>query len=75
MPDEEIQAKQGAAEAGASPLVERAVVWTFRSWRSVATTLAMGFALLITWGVINGGHGLRIWQQKCAEDRQLQKQI
>jgi cell division protein FtsB len=35
----------------------------------------MGFALLITWGVINGGHGLRIWQQKRAEDRQLQRQI
>ena len=32
-------------------------------------------ALLVTWHVIYGNHGLSIWQQKRAEDRALQQEI
>jgi len=31
--------------------------------------------LLMTWHVINGDHGVSVWQQKRAEDRQLQIEI
>ncbi len=37
--------------------------------------MAVGLALLLTWHVINGKHGLSVWQQKRAEDRQLQMEI
>lgn len=64
-------------EAGKSGelLPERTVAWTLKVWRPVATALAVGFALMIAWGVVNGEHGLRVWLAKRAEDRQLQKQI
>jgi cell division protein FtsB len=32
-------------------------------------------ALLLTWHVIHGQHGLSVWQQKRAEDRALQQEI
>jgi cell division protein FtsB len=35
----------------------------------------VGLALLLTWHVINGKHGLSVWQQNRAEDRQLQMEI
>jgi len=35
----------------------------------------VGLALLLTWHVINGKHGLQVWQQKRAEDKQLQQEI
>lgn len=35
----------------------------------------MGLALLLTWHVVNGKHGLSVWQQKRVEDRQLRKEI
>ena len=37
--------------------------------------VAVGLAALLMWHVINGKHGLSVWQQKRAEDRQLQKEI
>jgi cell division protein FtsB len=46
-----------------------------RAWRPAGTVVAVGLALLLTWHVINGKHGLSVWQQKRAEDRQLQKEI
>jgi cell division protein FtsB len=53
----------------------RAVEWTQRAWRPAGTVVAVGLALLLTWHVINGKHGLSVWQQKRAEDRQLQMEI
>jgi cell division protein FtsB len=37
--------------------------------------VAVALALLLGWHVVNGKNGLTVWQQKRAEDRQLQKEI
>jgi cell division protein FtsB len=37
--------------------------------------VAVLLALLLTWHVINGRHGLSVWLQKRAEDRRLQQEI
>jgi cell division protein FtsB len=46
-----------------------------RIWRPAGTVLAVGLALLLTWHVINGKHGLSVWQQKRVEDKELRKEI
>jgi cell division protein FtsB len=75
MADEFVQAGKRAAVAVAAPLRERAVNWMLRMWRPVGTVVAVGLALLLTWHVINGKHGLQVWHQKRAEDLQLRKEI
>ena len=81
MPDEKMQAEKSAAEGGAGsgsgpgPARKRALAWMLRVWRPAGTVVAVGLALLLTWHVINGKHGLQVWQQKRAEDRQLQREI
>jgi cell division protein FtsB len=57
------------------PLRERMIAWAQRGWRPAGTAIAVGLALLLTWHVVNGEHGLSVWQQKRAEDRALQKEI
>ncbi len=37
--------------------------------------MTVALAGLLMWHVINGKHGLQVWQQKRAEDHQLQKEI
>jgi cell division protein FtsB len=37
--------------------------------------IAVALALLVTWHVIYGRHGVSVWQQKRAEDRALQQEI
>lgn len=54
---------------------ERAVEWFLRVWRPAGSILAAVLALLLTWHVINGKHGLSVWQQKRVEDRRLRKEI
>ncbi len=54
---------------------ERAVAWMRRGWRPAGTVLAVALAALLMWHVINGKHGLSVWQQKRVEDRELQKEI
>jgi cell division protein FtsB len=54
---------------------KRIVEWAQRAWSPAGTVVAVGLALLLTWHVINGKHGLSVWQQKRAEDRQLQLEI
>jgi cell division protein FtsB len=46
-----------------------------RAWRPAGTVVAVGLAGLLMWHVINGKHGLSVWQQKRAEDHQLQREI
>ena len=46
-----------------------------RVWRPAGSVLAVALALLLTWHVINGKHGLSVWQQKRVEDKQLRKEI
>jgi cell division protein FtsB len=77
MRNEKMQTEKRAARSGSEPdpMRNRAVEWAQRAWRPAGTVLAVGLALLLTWHVINGKHGLSVWQQKRAEDRQLQLEI
>jgi len=52
-------------------LMARARQW----WRPAGTGVAVLLALLLTWHVIHGQHGLSVWQQKRSEDRALQREI
>lgn len=52
-------------------VVDRAQRW----WRPAGTATAVLLALLLTWHVIHGQHGLSVWQQKRAEDHALQQEI
>ena len=79
MTDENLQAGRNAAESavGATPaaLPKRALDWARRAWRPAATAVAVALTLLLGWHAVNGRNGLTVWQQKRAEDRQLQKDI
>jgi len=57
------------------PLRKRMAAWAQHTWRPAGTIVAIALALLLTWHVIYGRHGLNVWQQKRAEDRALQQQI
>jgi len=46
-----------------------------RVWRPAGSVLAVALALLLTLHVVNGKHGLSVWQQKRVEDRQLRREI
>ncbi len=54
---------------------ERALAWATRAWRPTGTIVAVLLAALVMGHVVNGNHGLSVWHQKRAEDRELQKQI
>lgn len=80
MQDEMFQQEEGTAarRRNAAPpprLTERAIAWAVRMWRPAGTALAVVLALLLGWHVVNGKHGLSIWQQKRVEDQRLQKEI
>jgi cell division protein FtsB len=51
------------------------LVWAQRLWRPAGTVVAVCLALLLAWHVIEGKHGLSVWEQKRAEDRALQQEI
>jgi cell division protein FtsB len=59
----------------AAPLRERALARVQRAWRPAGTALAVLLALLLTWHVIHGKHGLSVWEHERLEDRALQKEI
>ena len=78
MADETMQGgKSGHGSAGAvpGPMPRRALDWSQRVWRPTGTLVAVVLAMLLGWHVVNGKHGLSVWQQKRIEDRQLQKEI
>ena len=56
-------------------LSQQAVTAAARIWRPAGSTLAVALALLLTWHVVNGKHGISVWQQKRLEDNQLRKEI
>lgn len=58
-----------------STVGERALVWAQRLWRPAGTVVAVALALLVTWHVVYGKHGLSVWQHQRAQDRALQQQI
>jgi cell division protein FtsB len=75
MADETMQSEKGLPDGGSAPMPKRALDWTLRVWRPAGTVVAVGLALLLTWHVINGEHGLSVWHKKRAEDLQLQREI
>ena len=75
MPEESVQMKAEAPAAKRLSLRAWAFGWAQRLWRPAGTVVAVLLALLITWHVIYGNHGLSVWQQKRAQDRALQQEI
>jgi cell division protein FtsB len=75
MVNERLQSVKQATAAVAAPIPKRALDWTLRVWRPVGTVVAVALALLLTWHVVNGKHGLSVWLEKRAEDHKLQKEI
>ena len=72
---EKSQMANPAAHTKPAPLGKRALIWAQRLWRPAGTVIAVALALLVTWHVIYGRHGISVWQQKRAEDRALQQEI
>lgn len=61
--------------ASPEPMPRRILSWTLKAWRSAGSIVAVLLALLLGWHVVNGKHGLSVWEQKRVEDKQLQKEI
>jgi cell division protein FtsB len=57
------------------PMPARAYAFAQRIWRPAGTAIAVLLALLVTWHVINGKHGLSVWQKTRTEDRQFEQEI
>ena len=66
---------RGRKPAPGPALPEQLLDWAVRMWRPAGSILAVGLALLLTWHVISGRHGLSVWQRKRVEDNQLRKEI
>jgi cell division protein FtsB len=75
MPEEQATPNRDKAATPPVPLQLRIAAWVQRTWRPAGTVVAIVLALLLTWHVIYGTHGLSVWQQKRAEDRALQQEI
>jgi cell division protein FtsB len=67
--------ERAEAEASAAPWHRRAWAWMQRAWRPGATGVAVVLAGLLMWHVVNGKHGLSVWQKQRVEDQQLRKEI
>jgi cell division protein FtsB len=75
MADEKIHRETGAENLAAEPMRMRALAWAQRMWRPAGTAVAVLLALLVTWHVVHGKHGLSVWQHERTQDRMLQKEI
>jgi len=79
MADQEQAGENGAAAGGKvkppASLPLRALTWVERAWRPAMTAVAVILAGLLMWHVINGEHGISVWQKKRVEDQQLRKEI
>jgi cell division protein FtsB len=73
--DDGSKSNSGRTQAVRPAFSERALEWASRGWRPAGTVVAVGLALLLTWHVVSGKHGLSVWQQKRVEDKQLRKEI
>ncbi len=64
MLDETTQHERSAAtpkpRAVAVPLSVRVLEWLLRAWRPTGTAVAVGLALMLSWHVVNGKHGLSV---------------
>jgi cell division protein FtsB len=63
------------AENQTPPVSRRVMAWTVRVWRTAATAVAIGLALLLTWHVVNGKNGVTVWLKKRGQDRELRREI
>lgn len=57
------------------PLSIRIVDGAHRMARPVSTAIVIVIALALGWHVVNGNHGLSVWEQKRIQDKQLSKEI
>jgi cell division protein FtsB len=73
--DEQSKSSGGRKAGVPRRFSERALQWLLRVWRPAGTAVAVALALLLTWHVVSGKHGLSVWQQKRVEDKQLRKEI
>ncbi len=73
--DGQSKSSSGRTVGARRPFSELALEWASRVWRPAGTVVAVGLALLLTWHVVSGKHGLSVWQQKRVEDKQLRKEI
>jgi cell division protein FtsB len=64
-----------SAPSAAAAIPRRALDWASRVWRSAGSIVAVLLALMLGWHVVNGKHGLSVWEQKRVEDKQLQQEI
>ena len=75
MAAKKMQDEESATGAVPDPMPRRALDWSLRMLRPAGSVVALALALLLGWHVFNGKHGLSVWYQKRAEDRQLQREI
>lgn len=67
-----------ARDAGTAlrePISRRALSWSARVWRPAGTAIAILLTLALGWHVVNGKHGLSVWEQKRLQDKQLREEI
>ena len=74
-PEQNVQEQTKSTEIKPTSLRDRFVAKAQQWWRPAGTGVAVLLALLMTWHVIDGPHGLSVWQQKHVEDRALQQEI
>ena len=75
MAEETVVSQRTEIPALPLPLGKRITAWKERRWHPVGTVVAVGLALLLGWHVVNGKHGLSVWQQMRSQDRELQQEI
>ena len=79
MPDRKLQSVKSVSEArvgaGSGATHRQEPSFAQRAWRPAGTVVAVALAGLLMWHVINGKHGISVWQRKRAEDHQLQREI
>jgi cell division protein FtsB len=75
MTNENPQVRKTPAAKETTSLQDYLLAKTQQWWRPAGTAVAVLLALLVTWHVIHGQHGLSVWEQKRSEDRALQQEI
>jgi cell division protein FtsB len=73
------QADRTAAKAKSDavrvPLRLRVLFWLHWAWRPAGTAVTLTLALALAWHAVHGRHGVLVWLDKMAEERQLHNQI
>jgi cell division protein FtsB len=75
MTEENLQVQTTPSAKKPVSMQDRLLANALQWWRPAGTAVAVLLALLVTWHVIHGQHGLSVWEQKRAEDRALQQEI